>query len=84
MESCLPPGFRFHPTEEELVGYYLYRKVNSLRFDLDVISDIDLYRMEPWEIQGNMHSPELIITALVIRIKRIESPTITIDHGLSH
>nr|XP_027092719.1 NAC domain-containing protein 30-like [Coffea arabica]XP_027092720.1 NAC domain-containing protein 30-like [Coffea arabica] len=51
MESCVPPGFRFHPTEEELVGYYLNRKVNSLKIDLDVIVDIDLYRMEPWDIQ---------------------------------
>lgn len=51
-ESCIPPGFRFHPTEEELVGYYLNRKINSLKIDLDVIIDIDLYRMEPWDIQG--------------------------------
>lgn len=50
--SCVPPGFRFHPTEEELVGYYLRRKINSLKIDLDVIVDIDLYRMEPWDIQG--------------------------------
>ncbi|KAL6962020.1 hypothetical protein U1Q18_036976 [Sarracenia purpurea var. burkii] len=52
IESCVPPGFRFHPTDEELVGYYLRRKVNSLNIDLDVIADIDLYRMEPWDIQG--------------------------------
>ncbi|PIN10896.1 hypothetical protein CDL12_16498 [Handroanthus impetiginosus] len=51
MESCVPPGFRFHPTEEELVGYYLRRKINSMKIDLDVIIDIDLYRMEPWDIQ---------------------------------
>ncbi|XP_019175936.1 PREDICTED: NAC domain-containing protein 30-like [Ipomoea nil] len=51
MECCVPPGFRFHPTEEELVGYYLKRKINSLKIDLDVITDIDLYRMEPWDIQ---------------------------------
>ncbi|XP_060192153.1 NAC domain-containing protein 30-like [Lycium barbarum] len=51
MESCVPPGFRFHPTEEELVGYYLKRKINSLKIDLDVITDIDLYRMEPWDIE---------------------------------
>ncbi|KAI3685212.1 hypothetical protein L6452_34449 [Arctium lappa] len=50
--SSVPPGFRFHPTEEELVGYYLKRKVESLRIDLDVIVDIDLYRMEPWDIEG--------------------------------
>jgi len=52
MESCVPPGFRFHPTEEELVGYYLKRKINSLKIDLDVIVEIDLYKMEPWDIQG--------------------------------
>ncbi|WRX31026.1 NAC domain - like 10 [Theobroma cacao] len=52
LESCVPPGFRFHPTEEELVGYYLRRKINSLKIDLDVIIDIDLYKMEPWDIQG--------------------------------
>uniref|UniRef100_A0A6N2MEF8 NAC domain-containing protein n=1 Tax=Salix viminalis TaxID=40686 RepID=A0A6N2MEF8_SALVM len=52
MESCVPPGFRFHPTEEELVGYYLKRKIHSLKIDLDVIVDIDLYNMEPWDIQG--------------------------------
>ncbi|XP_052190568.1 NAC domain-containing protein 30-like isoform X1 [Diospyros lotus] len=51
MEPSFPPGFRFHPTEEELVGYYLERKVNSLNIDLDVIIDLDLYRMEPWDIQ---------------------------------
>ncbi|XP_062099077.1 NAC domain-containing protein 30-like [Humulus lupulus] len=52
MESCVPPGFRFHPTEEELVGYYLKRKINALKIDLDVIIDIDLYKIEPWDIQA--------------------------------
>lgn len=51
MESCVPPGFRFHPTEEELVGYYLNRKINSLKIDLDVIVEVDLYKIEPWDIQ---------------------------------
>ncbi|GAA0159862.1 hypothetical protein Leryth_024938 [Lithospermum erythrorhizon] len=48
---CVPPGFRFHPTDEELVGYYLRKKVASQRIDLDVIRDIDLYRIEPWDLQ---------------------------------
>ncbi|XP_071722973.1 NAC domain-containing protein 30-like [Rutidosis leptorrhynchoides] len=52
LESCVPPGFRFHPTEEELVGYYLKRKINSLKIDLDVIIDIDVLKMEPWDIQA--------------------------------
>uniref|UniRef100_A0A453J1V8 NAC domain-containing protein n=1 Tax=Aegilops tauschii subsp. strangulata TaxID=200361 RepID=A0A453J1V8_AEGTS len=50
MESCVPPGFRFHPTDEELVGYYLRKKVASQKIDLDVIRDIDLYRIEPWDL----------------------------------
>ncbi|PIA40986.1 hypothetical protein AQUCO_02300039v1 [Aquilegia coerulea] len=50
-ESCVPPGFRFYPTEEELVGYYLKRKVDSKQIEIDVITDIDLYRIEPWDIQ---------------------------------
>ncbi|ESQ50654.1 hypothetical protein EUTSA_v10022756mg [Eutrema salsugineum] len=52
MESCsVPPGFRFHPTDEELVGYYLRKKVASQKIDLDVIKDIDLYKIEPWDLQ---------------------------------
>ncbi|XP_048543058.1 NAC domain-containing protein 105-like [Triticum urartu] len=51
--SCntVPPGFRFHPTEEELVGYYLARKVSSHKIDLDIIQEVDLYRIEPWDLQ---------------------------------
>ncbi|KAJ1296492.1 hypothetical protein BS78_01G305100 [Paspalum vaginatum] len=51
MELCVPPGFRFHPTDEELVGYYLRKKVASQKIDLDVIRDVDLYRIEPWDLQ---------------------------------
>ncbi|KAG4933140.1 hypothetical protein JHK87_047142 [Glycine soja] len=49
--SQVPPGFRFHPTDEELVGYYLRKKVASKRIDLDVIKDVDLYKIEPWDLQ---------------------------------
>ncbi|GAB4858106.1 hypothetical protein Ancab_016008 [Ancistrocladus abbreviatus] len=50
-ESQVPPGFRFHPTEEELLYYYLKKKVASQKIDLDVIRDIDLNKLEPWDIQ---------------------------------
>ncbi|XP_014517219.1 NAC domain-containing protein 37-like [Vigna radiata var. radiata] len=43
MESCVSPGFRFHPTDEKLVGYCLRKKVASQKIDLDVITEIDLY-----------------------------------------
>ncbi|RWW09460.1 hypothetical protein GW17_00027051 [Ensete ventricosum] len=49
--SCVPPGFRFHPTDEELVGYYLRKKVAARKIDLDVIKDVDLYKIEPWDLE---------------------------------
>lgn len=67
MESCVPPGFRFHPTEEELVDYYLKRKINSLKTDLQVIADIDLYNMEPWDIQGKK-----VYSSLVQELKKVD------------
>jgi hypothetical protein len=49
----VPPGFRFHPTDEELVDYYLRKKVASTKIDLDVIKYVDLYKIEPWDLQGD-------------------------------
>ncbi|KAF9600811.1 hypothetical protein IFM89_012550 [Coptis chinensis] len=50
-QSQVPPGFRFHPTEEELLHYYLKKKVGYEKIDLDVIRDVDLNKLEPWDIQ---------------------------------
>lgn len=50
--SHVPPGFRFHPTDEELVDYYLRKKVASKRIEIDFIKDIDLYKIEPWDLLG--------------------------------
>ncbi|XP_071693694.1 transcription factor JUNGBRUNNEN 1-like [Rutidosis leptorrhynchoides] len=51
-EKDIPlPGFRFHPTDEELVGFYLRRKVDKkppLNFDL--IKQIDIYKYDPWDL----------------------------------
>ncbi|KAF5731791.1 NAC domain-containing protein 55-like [Tripterygium wilfordii] len=44
------PGFRFHPTEEELVEFYLRRKVEGKRFNVELITFVDLYRYDPWEL----------------------------------
>ncbi|XP_042439036.1 NAC domain-containing protein 35-like [Zingiber officinale] len=44
------PGFRFHPTEEELIEFYLRRKVEGKRFNVDLITFLDLYRYDPWEL----------------------------------
>ncbi|GER45894.1 NAC domain-containing protein [Striga asiatica] len=49
-EDMVMPGFRFHPTEEELVEFYLRRKVEGKRFNVDLITFLDLYRYDPWEL----------------------------------
>ncbi|WCJ20661.1 NAC domain containing protein 71 [Euphorbia peplus] len=58
MSASLPPGFRFHPTDEELVGYYLYRKVEGLEIELEVIPVIDLYKFDPWELPEKSFLPK--------------------------
>ncbi|KAF7820196.1 NAC domain-containing protein 78-like [Senna tora] len=48
--ASLSPGFRFHPTDEELVRYYLRRKVSGKSFRFDPIAVIDIYKSEPWDL----------------------------------
>ncbi|KAI3980670.1 hypothetical protein MKX01_025235 [Papaver californicum] len=49
-EQGLPPGFRFHPTDEELITFYLASKVFSGSFCGIEIAEVDLNRCEPWEL----------------------------------
>ncbi|KAM0009459.1 putative transcription factor NAM family [Helianthus debilis subsp. tardiflorus] len=46
----LPPGFRFHPTDDELIIHYLYRKVCDASFVSRAIGDVALTRFEPWDL----------------------------------
>ncbi|KAH9307925.1 hypothetical protein KI387_035836 [Taxus chinensis] len=52
MEEQHLPGFRFHPTEEELVSFYLRRKVDKKPFTFNVIQELDLFAFEPWDLPG--------------------------------
>ncbi|KAK8643843.1 hypothetical protein V6N13_013120 [Hibiscus sabdariffa] len=47
-QLSLPPGFRFYPTDEELLVQYLCRKVAGHHFPLQIIGEIDLYKFDPW------------------------------------
>ncbi|KAK4778600.1 hypothetical protein SAY86_006128 [Trapa natans] len=49
-DANLPPGFRFHPTDEELVTYYLLKKVLDSSFSGRAIAEVDLNKCEPWEL----------------------------------
>ncbi|KAK8951595.1 NAC domain-containing protein 21/22 [Platanthera zijinensis] len=48
--SLLPPGFRFHPSDEELVNYYLYKKVANQKATQGTMVEVDLHTREPWEL----------------------------------
>ncbi|GFQ05019.1 NAC domain-containing protein 100 [Phtheirospermum japonicum] len=46
----LPPGFRFHPTDEELITHYLSHKIIDSNFSTRAIGEVDLNRVEPWDL----------------------------------
>ncbi|GMI77642.1 hypothetical protein HRI_001433500 [Hibiscus trionum] len=49
----LPTGFRFHPTDEELINHYLKPKVllsSSDRPIFSIIADLNIYKFDPWEL----------------------------------
>lgn len=48
----LPPGFRFHPTDDELVMHYLCRKCASQQINVPIIKELDLYKHDPWDLPG--------------------------------
>ncbi|KAK2647912.1 hypothetical protein Ddye_015401 [Dipteronia dyeriana] len=54
--SRLPVGMKFHPSERELVGFYLFNKINSKTdcfndLEKKFVKDCDLYGCEePWQI----------------------------------
>lgn len=49
-DENLPPGFRFHPMDEELVTYYLHQKVLDSSFSCRAIAEADLNKCEPWDL----------------------------------
>ncbi|RDY06607.1 Transcription factor JUNGBRUNNEN 1, partial [Mucuna pruriens] len=49
-EEVVLPGFRFHPTDEELVGFYLHRKVEKKPLRIELIKQVDIYKYDPWDL----------------------------------
>ncbi|KAL1199198.1 NAC domain-containing protein 89 [Cardamine amara subsp. amara] len=48
--STVFPGFKFSPTDVELISYYLKRKMDGLERSVEVIPDADIYNFEPWDL----------------------------------
>ncbi|KAK4709209.1 hypothetical protein R3W88_030134 [Solanum pinnatisectum] len=50
--STMFPGFRFCPTDEELISYYLKKKVEGSDKCVEVISEVEIWKHEPWDLPG--------------------------------
>ncbi|XP_020964365.1 NAC domain-containing protein 40 isoform X2 [Arachis ipaensis] len=50
--SSIFPGFRFCPTDEELISYYLRKKLDGDEDSVQVISELELCTFEPWDLPG--------------------------------
>ncbi|KAL5561925.1 hypothetical protein UlMin_031672 [Ulmus minor] len=48
--ATLPPGFRFYPSDEELVCHYLYKKISNEEVLKGTLVEIDLHTCEPWQL----------------------------------
>ncbi|KAG7985391.1 hypothetical protein I3843_03G023800 [Carya illinoinensis] len=50
VDDVILPGFRFHPTDEELVGFYLKRKIQQRTLPIELIKPVDIYKYDPWDL----------------------------------
>ncbi|PKA50719.1 Protein FEZ [Apostasia shenzhenica] len=50
VDEVMLPGFRFHPTDEELVGFYLRRKIQQKPLSIELIRQLDIYKYDPWDL----------------------------------
>jgi hypothetical protein len=53
-DEVVLPGFRFHPTDEELVGFYLQRKIDKKPLRIELIKQIDIYKYDPWDLPSKI------------------------------
>ncbi|XP_042463251.1 NAC domain-containing protein 21/22-like isoform X3 [Zingiber officinale] len=74
VEAQLPPGFRFHPRDDELICDYLALKLtgNNIRSfnGCPMMVDVDLNMCEPWDLPGidngarnHCHGIELVLVS---------------------
>ncbi|CAH9070783.1 unnamed protein product [Cuscuta europaea] len=52
--SSMFPGFRFSPTDQELISYYLKKKLEGIDSCVELISEVEIWRHEPWDLPGTL------------------------------
>ncbi|KAG8655074.1 NAC domain-containing protein 89 isoform X1 [Manihot esculenta] len=48
--SSMFPGFRFSPTDVELISFYLKKKFDGDEKCVEVISEVEICKYEPWDL----------------------------------
>jgi len=71
MAAFLPVGFRFRPSDEELVRDYLLKKVMGEELPWDGIGECDLYgEKPPWEICGDQEGEKVYFFAKLRKLSK--------------
>jgi hypothetical protein len=55
-DEILLPGFRFHPTDEELVSFYLKKKIQQKPISIELIRQLDIYKFDPWDLPSKLET----------------------------
>ncbi|KAH7296084.1 hypothetical protein KP509_26G008300 [Ceratopteris richardii] len=56
-QEKLPPGFRFSPTDEELVLHYLKNMACGKDCSSGIVAEVDIYKYEPWDLPEKASLP---------------------------
>lgn len=56
VDDVMLPGFRFHPTDEELVTFYLKNKIEQRPLPFELIKQVDIYKHDPWDLPSKILS----------------------------
>lgn len=59
VDDVMLPGFRFHPTDEELIGFYLKRKIQNRPLYIELIKQVDIYKYDPWDLPSKPQPSKL-------------------------
>lgn len=83
VDDVMLPGFRFHPTDEELVGFYLRWKIQGRALPIELIKQVDIYKYDPWDLPSkDKHSSSQMTCFSHIRLLFLLS--VMSNQSLSH
>lgn len=74
----MPTGFRFYPTEEELISFYLHNKLEDKISNINrVIPLVDIYQLDPWHLPSTYSTSSLTFLLSHLCILNFEKKKVT-------